>query len=59
MQIRLYSSACYENADQYIISADIILRKRRRFVVKSADFFITQKSKFYLKEQYFETFKKF
>ena len=44
MQIRLYLSACYESVDQYIISADIILRKRERFVAKSADFFITQKS---------------
>ena len=44
MQIRLYLAACYESADQYIISADIFLGKRGRFVVKSADFFITQKS---------------
>ena len=33
MQIGLYISACNESADQYIISADIILRKCGRFVV--------------------------
>ena len=37
-------AARYESADHYIISADIILRKRGGFVEKSADCFVTQKS---------------
>ena len=40
--------ARYESADHYIVSADIFLRKREKFVVKRADFFITQKQGYFV-----------